>query len=129
MLALMPHTPRFDLPFIVLALLLTGCPICPDGELLVIEGSQNIGPNQSVQFVFRYGDETYSSPAKCGGHWYVNDIEGGGETIGTITPCGRYTAPITPPPKAVLITAAEYPPGTCADCCPYASISVMVNSN
>jgi hypothetical protein len=117
------------LQFIALALLLTGCPICPDGELLMIEGSQNIGPNQSVQFVFKYGDDTYSSPARCGGYWYVNGTLGGSETIGFISPCGRYTAPITPPPKAVLIEATDWAPDTtCFDCCPSASISVTVNS-
>lgn len=114
------------IPSLLLAVVLAGCPMCPDGELLAIEGSTKAAPGQSVQFVFRYGDKTYSSPASCGGHWYVNGIEGGGETIGTVTSCGRYTAPATRPSEDPIISAAQYPIGTCFDCCPYAEERVSV---
>jgi len=110
-----------------LIMLLAGCPICPDGELLVIDGSLELKPNQSVQFVFRYGDETYSSPARCDGHWYVDGVEGGSETLGFITPCGKYTAPTTPPAKQPLnIVASKYGANQCADCCPEAMTNVCV---
>ena len=114
---------------LIFALLLSaGCPICPDGELLAIDGDPaTLKPNQSVQFVFRYGEDTYSSPARCDGHWYVENVEGGTETTGKIDSCGKYTAPLIPPAKQpILITAAKYAPGTCADCCPEATTNVSV---
>lgn len=114
---------------LVLPFLLLGCPICPDGELLVIEGSTDLKPNQSVQFVFRYGDDTYSDPARCGGHWYVNDEEGGSETLGFISSCGKYTAPAQPPAKQpLMIGASQYGLDGCHDCCPYATIDVRVTN-
>lgn len=110
-----------------IAVTLVGCPICPDGELLVIDGSVDLKPNQSVQFVFRYGGDTYSSPARCGGHWYVNGVEGGSETLGFITPCGKYTAPATPPAKQPLqVGASQYEIGQCYDCCPAATTNVCI---
>ncbi|HRI67155.1 MAG TPA: hypothetical protein PK156_23085 [Polyangium sp.] len=109
-------------------LVLGGCPICPDGELTALDGDpKNLKPNQSVQFLFRYGDETYSSPARCGGHWYVNGVEGGTETTGKIDSCGKYTAPLTPPAEQPIhIQGSQFELNTCADCCPWATTDVCV---
>lgn len=119
-----PSVASLILAFVVLG----GCPVCPDGELLPIDGNpETLKPNQSVQFVFRYGDDTYSSPAQCDGHWYVDDVEGGTETTGKIDSCGKYTAPLVPPPKQPIpITAAKYAAGMCADCCPWATTNIRV---
>ncbi len=114
--------------FFALMVVLAGCPICPDGEWLVIDGSTNVKPNESVQFVFRYGDDTYSSPAQCDGHWSVDDVKGGTETTGWVSPCGKYTAPASPPSKDVVISAMTYAKDTCADCCPSAWIDVCITA-
>jgi hypothetical protein len=110
--------------FLFLLIGLAGCPICGDGALEVVEGAVPIAPGSSIQLVFRYDGATISSPDQCGGHWYVNGVEGGDATLGTITPCGRYTAPATPPPEPPLIEAAEFP--QCSDCCPYASRTITL---
>jgi hypothetical protein len=98
------------------------------GELLVIDGSTDLKPNQSVQFVLRYGDETYSTPARCGGYWYVNGVAGGSEILGFIDSCGKYTAPAPPPPEQpLLIQVNDWAPDTmCFDCCPSVIMNVRV---
>jgi hypothetical protein len=85
-----------------------------------------VPPGESVQFEFRYDGDTYSTPGACGGHWYVNGVEGGTDATGTITPCGRYTAPATPLAEQPFIEATKYPAGGCLDCCPYASIYIAL---
>ena len=60
------------------------------------------------------------------GHWYVNGVEGGTEATGTITSCGRYTAPAQAPAGDVLIESTEYALGECLDCCPNASLWITV---
>jgi hypothetical protein len=105
--------------------LLAGCPICGDGELVVLAGERPITPGSSVQLAFEYDGDTYSTPGACGGIWSVNGVEGGTDAAGTITSCGLYTAPATLPSKPPFIVATKYPEG-CADCCPYASIYLGV---
>ncbi len=94
---------------------LVACPICPCDELRVIKGSVPVAPGAAVQFEMHYGDETYDG---CDLYWYVDEIEGGNETVGTISKCGLYTAPTKPTLASVAIYGGEYQIYGCHDCCP-----------
>ena|GEM_PF-5168400 len=106
-------------------MLLPGCPICPDDELPITDGQLPVAPGQSVQFEMRYGDRRYSEAFACGLHWYVNGIEGGNDQVGTISGCGRYTAPWQLPDEPVWVGGHVYPLGGCADCCPGSSRRIL----
>ncbi len=106
-------------------LLLAGCPICPTGELEVVSGAvaeDVIAPGEIVVLRATYGGDWTAGAGACGGHWYVNDVEGGSAALGTIDACGRYIAPpVFPDDLAQLeVEASEHAAGTCADCCPSA---------
>lgn len=107
------------------ALVLPGCPWCPTGELEVVSGAATdgvIAPGEVVELRATYGDDWEAGPGACGGHWYVNLVEGGSAELGTIDACGRYVAPsVFPDGLAELqLEAAEHGRGECADCCPSA---------
>lgn len=106
-----------------LALIVAGCPICPDDELRVVQGAVPVAPGAEVGFEVQYGDKTYDS---CALHWYVNEIEGGDATVGRITGCGVYTAPAAPTLESVVIYGAEHGLG-CADCCPGSARTVALS--
>jgi len=98
--------------------LLTACPICPRNDVLVIEGMVPLTPGQSALFGMRYGDDLYTGARACELHWYVNEIEGGNREFGTISSCGRYTAPSVIPEMEVFVDGTVYELYACADCCP-----------
>ncbi len=76
-----------------------------------------VGAGEAVQFKMIYGDDEYANAYACGLFWYVNDVEGGNDTLGTVSKCGRYTAPDVLPDEPVWVYGAKYGLG-CADCCP-----------
>lgn len=106
-------------------LTLAGCPICSDGELRVVAGADPVVVGGALDLELHYGD-TILGPGHCGGVWTVDGIDGGDATVGTIDTCGHYVAPATAPAKPVTITAASYAAGTCADCCPSGTRTVVV---
>jgi len=100
------------------------------GEELLYEGTQNIAPlfigeqrpiALSLDSLINIELQTPTNPAKAGQaqnfslnmsglknidvKWYVNDIEGGDETVGTIDKDGNYTAPDVPISAEVTIKA------------------------
>jgi hypothetical protein len=105
---------------------LTGCPCCTEGDLEIVEGDDILWIGTSIDLVFTFGGDLIASPEQCGGHWYVDGVEGGNASSGTITSCGRYTAPMNVPAEDVLISASEYGIGECADCCPEARRRITV---
>jgi hypothetical protein len=109
----------------VLALALAGCPICSDGELRIVAGADPVAPGGTVSLELHY-DSVVFGPGHCGGHWSVDDLEGGSAAVGTIDTCGQYLAPAVAPDHAVRITAAQYGAGACADCCPSGSRTLTV---
>jgi hypothetical protein len=110
----------------LLAILLGGCPICDwDTELKIVGGEAPVAPGGELSLELR-NEGWLAGPTKCRGHWYVNGVEGGDGTFGTIDRCGLFTAPAQPIAKTVTVEAMEYPPGTCADCCPWATRDVQV---
>ncbi|MFT5679205.1 MAG: hypothetical protein ACI8RZ_000109 [Myxococcota bacterium] len=96
-------------------LILLGCATCR-GELSAPDGALSAG--ESVEFAMTWSGESVDP---CAVLWFVDEIEGGDAAVGTITDCGRYTAPTSPPAEDPVILGAEFAPGTCADCCPAAS--------
>jgi hypothetical protein len=99
----------------MLWLLLTSCVRC-QGEL---HGPRDaLAPGASVSLEPVWEGEAVDP---CTMRWFVDGIEGGDEGVGTITDCGRYTAPESPPESDPVVLGADFAPGTCADCCPSAS--------
>jgi hypothetical protein len=76
-----------------------------------------VAAGEAVQFKMSYGGVEYANAHACGLHWYVDDVEGGNWLVGTISACGRYTAPAVLPNKEIWISGEGYERG-CADCCP-----------
>jgi hypothetical protein len=114
----------------VLALAATGCPICPDGELRIVAGVAPVAAGDSIILRLDYGGYHIGS-GNCGGHWYVNDVEGGNADVGTIGPCGIYVASsaqlAASGTTSVQIEAMDVPLGErCADCCPAGAVSVAL---
>lgn len=107
-------------------MLFAGCPICQcNTDLDIVSGSVPVVAGSEL--VLSLDSEGFTAgPTDCGGHWYVDKIEGGNSVIGTITNCGTFTAPTTPPDHDVLIEATEYEMNACADCCPYGQKSVKI---
>lgn len=105
------------------ALLLAGCPSCPDGELRIVDGADPVAPGGLVVLELHF-DGVIAGPDDCGGYWYVDGVEGGDATVGTIDTCGRYVAPAAA--RTVLVEAAEHPIDGCADCCPYGRRTITV---
>lgn len=105
------------LQLLAMLIVLAGCPICPDDDLPVVEGALPVAPGESVQFIMVYGDDTYDHARACGLHWYVNEIEGGNDELGTVSSCGRYTAPALIPDTPVWVGGHRYELYGCADCC------------
>jgi hypothetical protein len=105
-------------------ILLVGC--CPRPEMEILEGQAEVGPAEIVQLQASHGDWRVG-PGACGGHWYVDEVEGGSAETGTVDSCGRYEAPEAFPAglESVQIVASEFESGMCADCCPYASIELF----
>ena len=106
-----------------LALTLSGCPSCPDGELHLVAGTLPAAPGATVSLELRY-DDYVAGPTRCRGHWYVDGVEGGDATVGSIDHCGLYTAPDALPPTPVRVEASQYALGQCADCCPWATRTI-----
>lgn len=107
--------------------LLTGC--CPEGALQPGGDLSPLSPGASVSLTFVWDDEAVAGPEDCGGSWYVEEILGGSEAVGTVTTCGLYTAPASFENAALAdgaaaVLAATDPLGSCADCCPHASLDV-----
>lgn len=102
-------------------LCLAACPICSDGDLIVIGEERALGPEQSARLLFRFDGRDVAGPWSCRGYWTVDDIPGGNREVGTVTTCGVYTAPQVPPPVDPIVWVGEYPPDGCLDCCPTAS--------
>ena len=71
----------------------------------------------AVQFEMMYGDDENAHAYACGLYWYVDAVEGGNELVGTVSACGRYTAPAVLPDRDLWISGLKYGIG-CADCCP-----------
>ena len=109
----------------LLVLLFAACPPC-EGELRVAGGSEPVAPGQSLELAFYLDDALQYGPDACGGYWYVDQIEGGDDTVGTVTDCGLYTAPATPSAATVTVMAATYPLGECSDCCPHATRDIQL---
>lgn len=105
---------------LLLAASLFGCD-CP-GEMTVVSGGTTVEPGGVVQFAWHYDGRTVASPTRCEGHWSVDGIEGGDAVVGRIDGCGRYVAPaVIEAPRRVTVVGSTEAPGTCHDCCPYAS--------
>jgi hypothetical protein len=107
---------------IVVTIGTTACPICPDGELRVVAGDEPVAAGGTIVLRLDYGGY-HIGAGGCGGHWYVNGVEGGNAAVGTIGPCGIYTAPsaqlVAGATTSVEIVAVEVPlTWSCADCCP-----------
>ena len=109
-----------------IGVLLVGCPICADGELEVVQGTLPLASGQTVALRFEWDGEVLYSPQKCGGHWYVEEILGGNEEVGTISVCGSYTAPDILSASDPVVTASQYALDTCHDCCPYAQLTIAL---
>ncbi|MCA9566381.1 MAG: hypothetical protein KC656_01005 [Myxococcales bacterium] len=99
--------------------LLLACAPC-DGEVS-LAGPVSAGDSSQATFLWN-GEEV----AGCGLYWEVDGIPGGDSTVGTVDTCGIYTAPDVAPAAPVRLLVATDPPGTCADCCPHASVSITV---
>ena len=111
-----------------LAVVLGGCPICSTGEMTEVGGDHGgrVHAGDVLSLRARY-DDWMVGPGACGGHWTVNEVEGGLAELGTVDSCGRYQAPATFPAGVTRlnIAASKYGPG-CADCCPAAGIVLTV---
>ena len=116
------------LSLILLGLAVGGCPICSTGEMTEVGGDHGgrIRAGDVLSLQARYDDWTVG-PGACGGHWTVNDVEGGLPELGTIDSCGRYQAPAAFPTGVtrLYLAATKYGPG-CADCCPAAGVTFPV---
>jgi hypothetical protein len=114
-------------PFAVLAL--GGCPSCPTGSMSPVGTDPHgiVHGGDSLAFQAEYGDWT-SGPGACGGHWYVQHVEGGADEVGHVDNCGHYTAPATFAAGSpdIVIEASQFGlAGSCADCCPYATTTLV----
>lgn len=112
----------------MLSVVLGGCPICPTGEMGEVGGDHGgqVRAGDVISLRASYGDWSVGA-GTCGGHWSVNDVEGGLAELGTVDSCGRYQAPAGFPAGVarVTIVASQYGDG-CADCCPAASTALTV---
>jgi hypothetical protein len=105
-------------------LLLLGC-VC-EGELVVLDGDVPVPPGGSVTLEYRYRGRVEAGPNSCGAHWEVDGIPGGDADVGTVTDCGLYVAPLVVPDEDPEVLAASEEPGTCADCCPFATRTITL---
>ncbi len=106
--------------WLALVLVCAGCPYVPEGEVRVETGAVPVSPGTTVSFRL-YCDwllDGWEPTERCGRDWQVQGEPGGNAVFGTIDTCGRYTAPLTRPPSAPIITASDCDPGQeCADGC------------
>lgn len=111
-----------------LAALLAGCPVCEDyGDVIALEGGTTLRPGETTQFAWRWDGRVVAGPEACDEVWAVDLVVGGNEALGTVDACGRYTAPAAlDAPRTVSLSASQYAPGTCHDCCPYAARRVRL---
>lgn len=106
-------------------LVLLACVPC-EGELLVTDGDTPVPAGGSLTLEYRYRDEIVAGPDACGAYWEVDGVEGGDDEVGTVTTCGVYVAPAEPPDEDPEILVASDAPGTCADCCPHARLTIPI---
>ena len=106
----------------MMMILLAGCMVCR-GELTLIDADGPLAAGESTTIEMLWQGETVDP---CSVRWFVDEIEGGDEIVGTITGCGTYTAPDSPPGSDPMVIGADSLPGTCMDCCLAASIEIAL---
>src|SRR5712691_6740627 len=74
-------------------------------QISVKPTSATVGTSENLQFI-----ATITGSSNTTVKWFVNEIEGGNATLGTISTNGLYTAPATPP-NATSATIAAAPNG------------------
>jgi hypothetical protein len=112
---------------LAMLLLLPGCVWCDsDHALHLRKGTTPVAAGAMITLELE-SEGFRAGPNRCGGHWYVDTVEGGDERLGTITTCGVYTAPALP--RTVTVQATEYELGGCADCCPYGERTIEIVAN
>lgn len=106
-----------------------GCDLvlCHDGEITGTPAGSIVRPGDvfdlhaSIPLI-----DVDFGPNDCGGHWYVNHIEGGSPEVGTIDSCGHYVAPASFVAgfENIFIEMTDWDMvhGGCADCCPSAYV-------
>lgn len=71
-------------------------------QVRVTPTSATVGTSENLQFI-----ATVAGSSNTAVKWFVNDIEGGNTTLGTISTNGLYTAPATPPNVTPVTIAAN----------------------
>ncbi len=99
------------LGFLVLGLLISGCggaggsnppPPPPPVSVSVSPASANVPTGGTQQFT-----ATVQNASNTAVTWFVNDVQGGGPAMGTITTGGLYTAPASAPSGTVTVKATS----------------------
>lgn len=92
---------------------------CGEGEVRVLAGGEPLAPGEELQLDFFWNGDRTAAP------WYVDGVEGGDATAGTVTAAGLYTAPAVPPDHDPVVEAVVEGYG-CADCCTAAARTVRL---
>src|SRR5205085_2787120 len=77
------------------------------GSVTVSPTTASVSAGSSVQFTAQVAGESSTAV-----HWFVNAVQNGDSTVGTISSSGLYTAPSCKPPASVTVKAQSVADGS-----------------